>query len=183
MSRIGNAPIKIPKGVKAAQSGHSNRTIMVEGPKGKLSFEVPDPITFSIEADVISFKRPNDQRSVRALHGMARAMTNNMVVGCSEGFKRTLEIVGVGYRAAVKGRNVDLTLGFSHPISYPLPEGVTAEVDKDGKLTLSSANKALLGSVAADIRRFRPPEPYKGKGVRYQGENIIRKEGKARGKK
>jgi large subunit ribosomal protein L6 len=180
MSRIGNAPIKIPKGVKALTSGKS---IKVEGPKGKLSFDVPDPITFSIEGDVISFKRPNDQRPVRALHGMARAMTNNMVVGCSEGFKRVLEIVGVGYRAAVKGRNIDLTLGFSHPISYPLPEGVNAEVDKDGKLTLSSANKALLGSVAADIRRFRPPEPYKGKGVRYQGENIIRKEGKARGKK
>ncbi|NJK32197.1 MAG: 50S ribosomal protein L6, partial [Deltaproteobacteria bacterium] len=125
------------------------------------------------------------QRGARgsALHGMARAMTNNMVVGVSEGFRRTLEIVGVGYRAAVKGKNVDLSLGFSHPVSYPLPEGVTAEVDKDGKLHLMSANKALLGSVAADIRRFRPPEPYKGKGVRYQGEQIIRKEGKARGKK
>jgi large subunit ribosomal protein L6 len=180
MSRIGNAPIKIPKGVKAAHTGQS---IKVEGPKGKLSFEVPSPITFTIESDVISFKRPNEQRTVRALHGMARAMTNNMVVGCSEGFKRTLEIVGVGYRAVVKGRNVDLTLGFSHPISYPLPDGVNAEVDKDGKLVISSANKALLGSVAADIRRFRPPEPYKGKGVRYLGENIIRKEGKARGKK
>jgi large subunit ribosomal protein L6 len=180
MSRIGNAPIKIPKGVKTAQSG---QTISVEGPKGKLSFEVPSPITFTIESDVISFQRPNEQHTIRALHGMARAMTNNMVVGCSEGFKRTLEIVGVGYRAVVKGRNIDLTLGFSHPISYPLPEGVNAEVDKEGKLHLSSADKALLGSVAADIRRFRPPEPYKGKGVRYQGENIIRKEGKARGKK
>jgi large subunit ribosomal protein L6 len=180
MSRIGNAPIKIPKGVKAAHTGQS---IKVEGPKGKLSFDVPSPITFTIESDVISFKRPNEQRNVRALHGMARAMTNNMIVGCSEGFKKTLEIVGVGYRAAVKGRNVDLTLGFSHPISYPLPDGVNAEVDKDGKLTLSSADKALLGSVAADIRRFRPPEPYKGKGVRYMGEKIIRKEGKARGKK
>jgi large subunit ribosomal protein L6 len=180
MSRIGNAPIKIPKGVKAAHTGQS---IKVEGPKGKLSFEVPSPITFTIESDVISFKRPNEQRNVRALHGMARAMTNNMVIGCSEGFKRTLEIVGVGYRASVKGRNVDLTLGFSHPISYPLPDGVNAEVDKEGKLHLSSANKALLGSVAADIRGFRPPEPYKGKGIRYLGEAIIRKEGKARGKK
>ena len=154
MSRIGNAPITIPKGVKVQTSGQS---IAVEGPKGKLSFEVPNPITFSVEGDVIKFERPNDQRNNRALHGMARAMTNNMVVGCSTGFKKTLEIVGVGYRAAVKGSNVDLTLGFSHPVSYPLPEGVKAEVDKDGKLQLSSADKALLGSVAADIRRFRPP--------------------------
>jgi large subunit ribosomal protein L6 len=180
MSRIGNAPISIPKGVKVKSEG---QTIAVEGPKGKLSFEVPSPITFAIESDVIRFNRPNDDRKVRALHGMSRAMTNNMVVGCSTGFTRTLEIVGVGYRAIAKGKNIDLTLGFSHPISYPLPDGVTAEVDKEGKLHLSSANKALLGSVAADIRRFRPPEPYKGKGVRYQGERVLRKEGKARGKK
>jgi large subunit ribosomal protein L6 len=180
MSRIGNAPITIPKGVKIKTEG---QTIAVEGPKGKLSFEVPAPISFAIEGEVISFQRPNEQRNVRALHGMARAMTNNMVVGCSTGFTRTLEIIGVGYRAAVKGKNVDLTLGFSHPVSYPLPDGVAAEVDKEGKLHLSSADKALLGSVAADIRRFRPPEPYKGKGVRYLGERIIRKEGKARGKK
>jgi large subunit ribosomal protein L6 len=180
MSRIGNAPITIPSGVKIKTEG---QTIAVEGPKGKLSFEVPQPISFAIEGEVISFQRPNEDRKVRALHGMSRAMTNNMVVGCSTGFVRTLEIVGVGYRASVKGKNIDLTLGFSHPVSYPLPEGVDAEVDKEGKLHLSSANKALLGSVAADIRRYRPPEPYKGKGVRYQGERIIRKEGKARGKK
>ena len=180
MSRIGNAPITIPKGIKVKTTG---QTIAVEGPKGKLSFDVPDPIEFAIDGDVISFKRPNDQRNVRALHGMARAMTNNMVIGCSEGFKKTLEIIGVGYRAAVKGKNIDLTLGFSHPVSYPLPEGVSAEVDKEGKLHLMSADKALLGSVAADIRRYRPPEPYKGKGIRYLGERIIRKEGKARGKK
>jgi large subunit ribosomal protein L6 len=180
MSRIGNAPITIPAGLKVKTEG---QTIAVEGPKGKLSFEVPQPITFAIESDVIRFTRPNEDRKVRALHGMARAMTNNMVVGCSTGFVRTLEIIGVGYRASVKGRNIDLTLGFSHPISYPLPDGVGAEVDKEGKLHLSAADKALLGSVAADIRRFRPPEPYKGKGVRYQGERIIRKEGKARGKK
>jgi large subunit ribosomal protein L6 len=180
MSRIGNAIITIPKGVKIKTEG---QTIAVEGPKGKLSFVVPQPISFVIEGDLLRFTRPNEDRKVRALHGMARAMTNNMVVGCSAGFIRTLEIVGVGYRAAVKGRNIDLSLGFSHPVSYPLPEGVNAEVDKEGKLHLSSADKALLGSVAADIRRYRPPEPYKGKGVRYQGERIIRKEGKARGKK
>lgn len=180
MSRIGNAPINIPTGLDVKATG---QTIAVKGPKGKLSFDVPEPITFKIENSVITFDRPNDLGKVRALHGMSRAMTNNMVVGCSEGFKKTLEIIGVGYRASVKGRNIDLTLGFSHPISYPLPDGVDAEVDKEGKLHLSSADKALLGSVAADIRRYRPPEPYKGKGVRYQGEHIIRKEGKARGKK
>jgi large subunit ribosomal protein L6 len=180
MSRIGNAPITIPSGVKVKTTG---QTIAVEGPKGKLSFDVPEPITFAIEDDVITFKRPSEERPIKALHGMARAMTNNMVVCCSEGFKRSLEIIGVGYRAAVKGKNIDLTLGFSHPISYPLPDGVSAEVDKEGKLHLMSADKALLGSVAADIRRYRPPEPYKGKGIRYLGERIIRKEGKARGKK
>lgn len=180
MSRIGNAPIPIPKGVKIKAEG---QTIAVEGPKGKLSFDVPRPIAFAVDEQVITFTRPSEDRKVRALHGMARAMTNNMVVGCSTGFTRTLEIIGVGYRALVKGKNIDLTLGFSHPVSYPLPEGVTAEVDKEGKLHLHSADKALLGSVAADIRKYRPPEPYKGKGVRYVGEHIIRKEGKARGKK
>ncbi len=180
MSRIGKLPISIPKGLKVNTKG---QTIAVDGPKGKLSFDVPSPITFEVKDDTITFERPNDEREVRALHGLARAMTNNMVVGCSEGFKKVLEIVGVGYRAAIKGRNVDLTLGFSHPVSYPLPDGVDATVDKEGKLHLASADKALLGSVAADIRRYRPPEPYKGKGIRYQGETIIRKEGKARGGK
>ena len=180
MSRIGNAPITIPKGVDVKTAG---QTISVKGPQGNLSFDVPNPIEFSIEKDVIRFKRPNNDRHTRSLHGMSRAMTNNMVVGCSTGFKKTLEIIGVGYRAVVKGKNVDLTLGFSHPVTYPLPDGVKAEVDKEGKLHLSSADKALLGRVAADIRRYRPPEPYKGKGVRYSDERIIRKEGKARGKK
>ncbi|MGB1700159.1 MAG: 50S ribosomal protein L6, partial [Nannocystaceae bacterium] len=160
----------------------SDQTISVKGPKGNLSFDVPTPITFAMDGSTLKFSRPDDQQSNRALHGMARAMTNNMVVGCSEGFKRSLEIIGVGYRAVVKGKNIDLTLGFSHPISYPLPDGVKAEVDKQGLLHLESADKALLGRVAADIRAYRPPEPYKGKGVRYVGERIIRKEGKT-GKK
>lgn len=179
MSRVGNAPIDIPKGVTVSTS---DQTISVKGPKGNLSFEVPNPISFALDGSTLKFSRPNDQQENRALHGMARAMTNNMVVGCSEGFKRSLEIIGVGYRAVVKGKNVDLTLGFSHPISYPLPAGVSAEVDKQGLLHLESADKALLGRVAADIRAYRPPEPYKGKGVRYVGERIIRKEGKT-GKK
>ena len=179
MSRVGNAPIEIPKGVTVSTS---DQTISVKGPKGNLSFDVPTPITFAMDGSTLKFSRPDDQKSNRALHGMARAMTNNMVVGCSEGFKRSLEIIGVGYRAVVKGKNIDLTLGFSHPISYPLPDGVKAEVDKQGLLHLESDDKALLGRVAADIRAYRPPEPYKGKGVRYVGERIIRKEGKT-GKK
>ncbi|MCA9713610.1 MAG: 50S ribosomal protein L6, partial [Myxococcales bacterium] len=153
-----------------------------KGPKGELSFDVPEVIGFKVENDSISFSRPDDQQANRALHGMARAMVANMVTGCSVGFSRVLEIVGVGYRAAVKGNRIDLTLGFSHPVSYELPAGVSATF-KDGKLTLEAANKALLGKVAADIRRWRPPEPYKGKGIKYADERIIRKEGKARGKK
>ncbi len=180
MSRIGNAPIGIPKSVKVSTAG---QTISVKGPNGNLSFAVPSPISFTVEGDTIKFARPNDDRHTRSLHGMSRAMTNNMVIGCSDGFKKTLEIIGIGYRAAVKGKKIDLTLGLSHPVSYPLPDGVAAEVDKEGKLHLSSADKALLGRVAADIRRYRPPEPYKGKGIRYAGEHIVRKEGKARGKK
>ena len=175
MSRVGNAPIAIPKGVTVSTS---DQTISVKGPKGNLSFEVPNPISFALDGSTLKFSRPNDQQENRALHGMARAMTNNMVVGCSEGFKRSLEIIGVGYRAVVKGKNVDLTLGFSHPISYPLPAGVSAEVDKQGLLHLESADKALLGRVAADIRAYRPPEPYKGKGVRYADEYVRRKEAK-----
>lgn len=179
MSRIGNAPITVPKGITVDAKG---QTISVKGPKGSLSFTVPEQITFSHEGQEIKFSRPNDSRTARSMHGMARARTANMIKGCAEGFTRTLEINGVGYRAAVKGKNVDLTLGFSHPISYPLPEGVSAEVTKDGKLVLTAADKVVLGQVAADIRGFRPPEPYKGKGVKYDNERIIRKEGK-RGKK
>lgn len=179
MSRIGNAPIAVPKDVTVKTAG---QTISVKGPKGSLSFTVPEGISFTHEGSEIRFSRQSESRSHRAMHGMARARTANMVTGCGRGFSRTLEINGVGYRAAVKGKNVDLTLGFSHAISYPLPEGVSAEVDKDGKLVLSAADRVVLGQVAADIRAFRPPEPYKGKGVKYEGERIIRKEGK-RGKK
>jgi large subunit ribosomal protein L6 len=179
MSRIGNAPITIPKGITVSTSG---QTISVKGPKGNLSFTVPEGITFTHADSQIRFSRASDSQVHRAMHGMARARTQNLVVGCSQGFTRVLEINGVGYRAAVKGKSVDLTLGFSHGISYALPDGVTAESGKDGKLVLSAADKSVLGQVASDIRRFRPPEPYKGKGVKYDEERIIRKEGK-RGKK
>lgn len=180
MSRIGNNPVSIPKGVQVKLAGKS---LSVKGPQGSLDFEVPKEIDCKVENDVISFTRSSDDRENRALHGMARAITANMVQGCSVGFTRTLEIVGVGYRAQVKGNSVDLTLGFSHPVSYALPNGVKAEVTKEGKLNLSAADKSLLGKVAADIRRWRPPEPYKGKGIRYLNERVQQKEGKARGKK
>lgn len=181
MSRIGNAPITVPKGVKVSVKG---QTIAVKGPKGDLSFDVPTSIKFEVKDDQITFARSSEDRPTKSMHGMSRAMTNNMVTGCSVGFTKVLEIIGVGYRAMVKGQKIDLNLGFSHPVSVELPKTVKAEVSKDGRtLTLSSADKAVLGQVAADIRRWRPPEPYKGKGIRYQGETIIRKEGKARGKK
>ena len=180
MSRIGNLPIPVPKGVNVTTAGQQ---ISVKGPKGTMSFAVPEGISFKIESNQISFARANESRQLRALHGTARARTAIMVRGCSEGFQRVLEINGVGYRASVKGNALDLVLGFSHPASYPLPDGVKAEVTKEGRVVLSSADKALLGQVAADIRRYRPPEPYKGKGIKYIEEHIIRKEGKARGKK
>jgi large subunit ribosomal protein L6 len=179
MSRIGNQPVSIPKGLTVSTKG---QTISVKGPKGSLSFTVPEGISFTQEGQQIRFSRGSETNRLRALHGMARARTQNLMVGCSQGFQRVLEINGVGYRANVKGKTVDLTLGFSHGISYPLPEGVTAESNKDGKLVLTAADKSVLGQVAADIRGFRPPEPYKGKGVKYENERIIRKEGK-RGKK
>lgn len=175
MSRIGKSPVKIPKGVTVSAKG---QTLSVKGPQGTLSFEVPAPIAVKVEGDTISLARSAEDRPTRALHGMARAMTANMVTGVSVGFTRVLEIVGVGFRAAVKGDVVDLTIGFSHPVTYKLPEGVKAEVDKEGKLGLKSADRGLLGKVAADIRDFRPPEPYKGKGVRYSGEKIVMKEAK-----
>lgn len=178
MSRIGNAPIAIPKGITVNTQG---QTISVKGPKGSLSFTVPEGISFTHESSQIRFSRASNSRIHRAMHGMARARTANLVKGCGEGFQRTLEITGVGYRAAVKGKSVDLTLGFSHPISYPLPDGVSAEVSKEGKLILTAADRAVLGQVAADIRGFRPPEPYKGKGVRYSGEQVRRKAGKTAG--
>lgn len=179
MSRIGNAPIEVPKGVTVKTDG---QTISAKGPKGELSFEVPDRISFTHEGTELKFSRRTNNRLDRSLHGTARARTANIVMGVAQGWTRTLEINGVGYRAAVKGNKVDLTLGFSHPITYALPGGVKAEATKDGKLIITGPDKILVGKAAADIRRYRPPEPYKGKGVKYSDEHIVRKEGK-RGKK
>lgn len=179
MSRIGNAPVTVPKGVTVTIKGQN---ISAKGPKGTLSFDVPAIITIEQQGDTLRFKRNAENQSARAMHGMARARTAKLITGVATGFTRELDIIGVGYRAAVKGQAVELTLGFSHPISYPLPEGVKAEVTKEGRLILSGIDPVVLGQCASDIRDYRPPEPYKGKGVKYVEENILRKEGK-RGKK
>ena len=177
MSRTGNAPITVPNGVEVTITG---QTVTVKGPKGELRRELPDGITASLDDGVLRFVRANDERSQRALHGLSRSLVNNMVVGVSEGFSKQLEIHGVGYRAAAKGNNaLDMALGFSHPVSVNAPEGVTFEVPEPTRITVHGIDKQVVGQVAAEIRSLRPPEPYKGKGVRYAGERIIRKAGKA----
>ena len=176
MSRIGKAPVIVPKGVKALVD---NGVLKVEGPKGKLSLNLPDGIQITVEGDSLKAIRRDDSKSVRAKHGLARALMNNMVKGVSQGYERKLEINGVGYRAAVKGKSIDLTLGFSHPVVFALPEGITAKVDANTQITISGADKALVGEVSAKIRSIKPPEPYQGKGIKYATETIKRKAGKS----
>ena len=175
LSRIGKKPIDIPSGVKVAVSGS---TVTVEGPKGKLQHELVEA-SAQVDGETVLIGLDETSKNGKAMHGLARALVNNMVVGVSEGFSKTLEINGVGYRADLKGKKLELNLGFSHPVVYELPEGVSAEVDKQTTIKLASCDKQLLGQVAAKIRGFRPPEPYKGKGVKYSDETIIRKVGKA----
>ena len=176
MSRIGKQPITIPSGVTVSVD---DGQIQVKGPKGELSGAVPEGITASIDDGQLSFVRPDDSKPARANHGLARALANNMVVGCSEGFVKRLEIEGVGYRADVKGKVLNLLLGFSHPVNMPIPEGLKVAVDANTKVSIEGADKQVVGQFAADIRSLRPPEPYKGKGVRYEDEHIRRKVGKA----
>lgn len=176
MSRLGKLPVEIPSGVKAlVESG----LIRVEGPKGKLSFRIPKGIDVLLEGSKIVAKRKSDEATYKANHGLTRQNIANMVKGVTTGYEKRLEIVGVGYRAAVKGQTLALTLGFSHPVEFPLPTGVTAKVDANTKVSLSSADKALLGDVCAKIRALRPPEPYQGKGIKYADEVIRRKAGKS----
>ena len=175
MSRIGKKPIIIPAGVKVALNG---RTVKVEGPKGRLERELHDQVEIRVEADQIQVHPPN-QRTGGALQGLTRTLVANMVDGVTKGFTRGLEINGVGYRAELKGTTLNLALGYSHPVEYPLPAGVSAEVEKQTKITLSGIDKELVGATAAKIRSFRPPEPYKGKGIRYADEQIRHKVGKA----
>ena len=182
MSRIGKQPVVVPQGVKAEVVG---QLIKIEGPKGKLQRKIRPEITASLKDGVISFARKNNSKEIRALHGTVRALVSNMITGVTQGFSCTLDLIGVGYRVEVKGKTVQLSLGFSHSIDYPLPEGVKATMVGEGRevaLQLDAQDPEVLGQVAAEIRRFRSPEPYKGKGVRFRGEVIKMKAGKA-GKK
>jgi large subunit ribosomal protein L6 len=155
-------------------------TVSVKGPKGSLSRTVPEPITIRQEEDTLFVERPDDLRQSRSRHGLVRALVNNMVVGVTTGFTKELEIIGVGYRAAAAGPNkLDLALGFSHPVSFEAPEGITFEVPSPTRIIISGIDKEIVGQVAANIRKIRKPEPYKGKGIRYVGERVIRKAGKA----
>jgi large subunit ribosomal protein L6 len=180
MSRIGRKPISVPSGVDVKFDGAH---VTVKGPKGTLERDLVPDITFTREGDELIATRPSDAREHRSLHGLTRSLVNNMVVGVSEGFTRDLEIVGVGYRAVAQSPNrLELALGFSHPVHVDAPDGITFEVPSPTRITVRGSNKELVGQVAANIRKIRKPEPYKGKGVRYAGERILRKAGKA-GKK
>jgi len=180
MSRIGKQPIEIPEKVKLTVSGQK---IEANGPLGKLSLSLHSKVSLSVEGNLATVVRKDESREARSLHGLSRTLVSNLVTGVSSGFQRDLEINGVGYRAELKGQELHLALGFSHPVVFPLPEGVKANVDaKRTLISLSSADKQLLGVTAAKIRSFRPPEPYLGKGVKYAGEVIRRKEGKSAGK-
>jgi len=180
MSRIGRKPIPIPAGVEVTLDGTH---VTVKGPKGTLQRDLVPDITVSREGDELVVTRPSDERQHRALHGLTRSLVSNMVVGVSDGFAKDLEIVGVGYRATAQGPNrLELALGFSHPVHVDAPDGITFEVPAPTRITVRGSDKELVGQVAANIRKIRKPEPYKGKGVRYAGERILRKAGKA-GKK
>jgi large subunit ribosomal protein L6 len=157
----------------------ANGEIQVKGPKGNLTGSIPAGIAAKVEGDSLILERPDDKKESRAMHGLARALANNMVVGVSDGFAKRLEIEGVGYRAEVKGKVLNLLLGFSHPVTMQIPEGLTVKVEGNTKLLIEGASKQAVGQFAADVRSLRPPEPYKGKGVRYHDEHIRRKVGKA----
>jgi len=175
MSRIGKKPIPLPKGVTATVQG---KDVRVKGPKGELKLTLVEEVDAKVDADGITIApRPEMQRA-RQMWGMSRSLVNNLVVGVTQGFSTKLEIQGVGYRAAVQGKNLNLQLGFSHDVAYPIPPGITITAEKPTSLTVSGADKQLVGQVAAEIRAYRKPEPYKGKGVRYADEYVRRKEGK-----
>ncbi len=176
MSRIGKTPITLPEKVKILLT--EDGTITVEGPKGKLSWQLPKTITLRLEENIVIIERDNETRSTCALHGLARALVNNMVLGVDQGFKKDLEIQGVGFRCAVKGDFLDLSIGYSHPILFKIPKEVKLTVTDNTKISIEGIDKHLVGQVAADIRAYYPPEPYKGKGIRYAGEQVRRKEGK-----
>ncbi|MFC1809468.1 50S ribosomal protein L6 [Candidatus Omnitrophota bacterium] len=175
MSRIGKKPIAVAQGVKV---GFANNIVTVEGTKGKLSQEIDESITVDVQEGTISLSRPSDNKRFRALHGLYRSLINNMIIGVSEGFKKELSIEGVGYKAQLKGKMLVLDLGFSHQIEFTPPEGVTLTVTSPTAIVVEGIDRQAVGQVAADIRKFRKPEPYKGKGIRYVGEYVRRKQGK-----
>ena len=176
MSRIGRMPITIPAGVTIKLDGN---VVTVKGPKGELTREVAKALTIKIEENTLTVERPSDVKEHRSLHGLTRTLINNMVVGVTEGFTKTLEINGVGYRAAKSGNKVTLSLGFSHPVEVEPPQGLALDVPAPNRIVVSGINKEAVGALAAKIRGYREPEPYKGKGIRYQGEKVRRKAGKA----
>lgn len=179
MSRIGKKPIALPKGVEVKVEGSC---VSVKGAKGTLTFGIMPNIGVSVDDGSVVVTRENDEKSVRAAHGMTRAMINNMVIGVDKGFVKELEIIGVGYRAQMQGKNLVMALGFSHPVEIVPPQGIEFAVDGPTKVIVRGIDKQLVGQTAANIREHRPPEPYKGKGIRYVGEYVIRKAGKAGGK-
>jgi large subunit ribosomal protein L6 len=180
MSRIGKKPIPIPQGVKVQVEGS---TVRAEGPKGKLMQPVPAGLQAKVDNGSLVIDRQGDDRRVRALHGLTRSLVANMVAGVKDGFERKLEIVGIGYRAQMQGKAIQLALGYSHPVVFPLPDGISAEIDKQVGITLRGADKALLGETAAKLRALRKPDPYKGKGIEYSDAVIRRKVGKKAGAK
>ncbi|WP_294159912.1 50S ribosomal protein L6 [uncultured Selenomonas sp.] len=183
MSRIGNAPVEIPAGVTVTL-GEEN-LVTVKGPKGELSRHIHPEMKVTVEGNVLKVERPSDDKTHRSLHGLSRSLIHNMVVGVTEGFSKNLEINGVGYRAQKQGKNLNLSLGFSHPVIVEPPKGIEFDVPSPNAITVKGIDKEVVGQIAAEIRGFREPEPYKGKGIKYAGEHIRRKEGKAgaKGKK
>ena len=175
MSRIGKNPIAIPAGVDVAIDGQN---VTVKGPKGTLSHVVAEPITAKVDGGQVVVSRPNDERTARSLHGLSRTLIANMIIGVTEGYKKQLEITGTGYRVVAKGKDLEFSLGYSHPILIEAPEGITFAVDGNTKLSIEGIDKQQVGQIAANIRRLRKDDPYKGKGIRYEGEQIRRKVGK-----
>lgn len=177
MSRIGRMPIVLPKEV---QVSYTPPRVEVKGPGGRAVHEIPSGLTLSLDSGKLTVHRQSDDRTIRSLHGLTRSLLANMVAGVTQGFKKQLEIVGVGFKAEVEGKTLKLSLGFSHPVVYPLPEGIQAEVEKQTVITIKGIDKQQVGNVAAQIRAIKPPEPYKGKGIRYVGEHIRKKVGKTK---
>ncbi|AIJ32835.1 MULTISPECIES: 50S ribosomal protein L6 [Corynebacterium] len=175
MSRVGNAPIAIPNNVETKIDG---QTVEVKGPKGTMTVDIPAPITAAVEDGQIVVSRPDDHRKNRSLHGLSRSLINNLVVGVTEGYKINMEIFGVGYRVQQKGKDLEFSLGYSHPILIEAPEGVAFAVDGNTKFSIEGTDKQQVGQIAANIRRLRKDDPYKGKGIRYAGEQVRRKVGK-----